>query len=74
MIHKGRATFVGADGIMGFEHGRGYKVKIKNRSGFARLLRFPEDIILRTFDGLQCTYESIEELLKDWELDHATNK
>lgn len=74
MIYKGVATFVGPDGKFGFEQDRGYKVTVKNRSGIARFLRFPGAIILRTADGEYCTYDTVEELLKDWGLRIETNK
>lgn len=69
MIYKGRGVFVGADGSMGFEYGRGYAVRISKRSRLAKRFGLAGNIILRTKVGLYCPYSSMEKLEENWELE-----
>ncbi len=74
MIYNGRAVFVGADGSMGFEHGRGYKIKVRKKRWWSWYSKLPGNIILtaETAPFLRerfCPYSSMEKLEENWELE-----
>lgn len=81
MIFKGRAVFVGVDGSMGFQHGRGYSIKIKrillsylgiNKYGRYMLTTDHKRPVSRwsIYNGrLFCPYSSMDAIYENWELD-----